>query len=26
LTLVTNNVKHFQRIEGLELANWTSSP
>ena len=23
LTLVTNNEKHFQRIEGLKLANWT---
>jgi tRNA(fMet)-specific endonuclease VapC len=23
LTLVTNNEKHFQRIEGLTLANWT---
>lgn len=22
LTLVTNNEKHFQRIEGLKLANW----
>lgn len=22
LILVTNNVKHFQRIEGLELTNW----
>lgn len=22
LTLVTNNIKHFQRIEGLKLANW----
>ena len=22
LTLVTNNMKHFQRIEGLKLANW----
>lgn len=22
LTLVTNNTKHFQRIEGLKLANW----
>ena len=23
LTLVTNNEKHFQRVEGLKLANWT---
>ena len=23
LTLVTNNLKHFQRIDGLKLANWT---
>ncbi len=23
LTLVTNNLKHFQRVEGLKLANWT---
>lgn len=23
LTLVTKNEKHFQRIEGLKLANWT---
>ena len=23
LTLVTNNEKHFQRIEGLKLENWT---
>lgn len=22
LTLVTNNVRHFQRIEGLKLTNW----
>lgn len=22
LVLVTNNVKHFQRIEGLKIANW----
>ena len=22
LTLVTNNEKHFQRVEGLKLANW----
>ncbi len=22
LTLVTNNTKHFQRIEGLKLVNW----
>ena len=25
LTLVTNNTRHFQRIEGLSLANWTGS-
>ena len=23
LILVTNNLKHFQRIEGLKLTNWT---
>jgi predicted nucleic acid-binding protein len=23
LTLVTNNMKHFERVEGLKLANWT---
>lgn len=23
LTLVTNNMNHFQRIKGLKLANWT---
>jgi predicted nucleic acid-binding protein len=23
LTLVTNNTKHFERIEGLKLGNWT---
>ena len=23
LTMVTNNEKHFQRIEGLKLTNWT---
>jgi tRNA(fMet)-specific endonuclease VapC len=23
LVLVTNNVKHFRRIEGLKLVNWT---
>ncbi len=23
LTLVTNNLKHFRRIDGLKLANWT---
>lgn len=22
LTLVTNNIKHFQRIDGLKLTNW----
>lgn len=26
LTLVTNNTPHFQRIEGLKLANWTLPP
>ena len=26
LVLVTNNVKHFQRIEGLKIANWTKYP
>jgi len=26
LTLVTNNLKHFQRIDGLKLANWTIYP
>jgi predicted nucleic acid-binding protein len=26
LTLVTNNLKHFRRIEGLKLANWTVPP
>ena len=26
LILVTNNVKHFQRIEGLKLTNWTTYP
>ena len=26
LVLVTNNVKHFQRIEGLKLTNWTEYP
>jgi len=26
LTLVTNNKKHFQRIEGLKLTNWTRDP
>jgi tRNA(fMet)-specific endonuclease VapC len=25
LTLVTNNEKHFRRVEGLKLANWTRS-
>ena len=25
LTLVTNNVKHFQRIEGLRIVNWTEA-
>ncbi len=23
LTLVTNNIKHFKRIDGLRLVNWT---
>jgi len=23
LTLVTNNTKHMQRLEGLQLENWT---
>jgi predicted nucleic acid-binding protein len=23
LTLVTNNMKHLERVEGLKLANWT---
>ena len=26
LTLVTYNEKHFKRIEGLKLANWTRDP
>lgn len=26
LTLVTNNIKHFQRVEGLKLTNWTKYP
>jgi len=26
LTLVTNKVKHFRRVEGLKLANWTKYP
>ncbi|MEA3437611.1 MAG: type II toxin-antitoxin system VapC family toxin [Thermodesulfobacteriota bacterium] len=26
LTLVTNNLKHFRRIDGLKLANWTNYP
>lgn len=26
LTLVTNNVKHFKRIDGLKLDNWTRDP
>ena len=26
LTLVTNNTKHFSRIDGLKLTNWTSYP
>lgn len=26
LTLVTNNVKHFARIEGINIENWTETP
>ena len=26
LTLVTNNVKHFNRIEGMKITNWTVYP
>jgi tRNA(fMet)-specific endonuclease VapC len=26
LTLVTNNTKHFGRIEGLKVTNWTVYP
>lgn len=26
MTLVTNNVRHFERIEGLKLTNWTIYP
>ena len=26
LTLVTNNTRHFQRIEGIELEDWTHKP
>ncbi len=26
LVLVTNNVRHFERIEGLKLTNWTEYP
>ena len=26
LVLVTNNVKHFKRIEGLQLENWSKQP
>lgn len=26
LVLVTNNIKHFERIEGLKLTNWTKYP
>lgn len=26
LILVTNNIKHFSRIEGLKLSNWTVYP
>jgi tRNA(fMet)-specific endonuclease VapC len=26
LTLVTNNIKHFSRVEGLKLTNWSVYP
>lgn len=26
LTMVTNNEKHFQRVHGLRLENWTNNP
>ena len=26
LTLVTNNIKHFRRIEGLKITNWSVYP
>jgi len=26
MTLVTNNVRHFARIKGLKLTNWTIYP
>jgi predicted nucleic acid-binding protein len=26
LTLVTNNLKHFSRIEGLKITNWSVYP
>ena len=26
LTLVTNNIAHFKRIEGLKLSNWNTPP
>ena len=26
MTLVTNNIRHFRRIEGLRLTNWTVYP
>ena len=26
LTLVTNNIRHFKRIEGLKLVNWNVTP
>jgi len=26
LTLVTNNIKHFRRIDGLKLTNWNVCP
>jgi tRNA(fMet)-specific endonuclease VapC len=26
LVLVTNNTKHFERVHGLKLANWTRKP
>jgi predicted nucleic acid-binding protein len=26
LTLVTNNIRHFHRVDGLRLENWTEEP
>jgi len=26
MTLVTNNVRHFARIKGLKITNWTIYP